>query len=93
MIVCFFHPHTVTGDINVTPFHFVGIPRYYSGGSGLIQVESVNCLGSETNITACPHSTANTSDHSYDVGVKCQRGYISVCDLFIEDNCYEFLNI
>ena len=48
---------------------------YFGEGSGAVHLDSVQCSGSEYNLTEC--ATGNSedgSDHSQDVGVKCQPG-------------------
>ncbi|TMS04316.1 Neurotrypsin [Larimichthys crocea] len=50
--------------------------RVYEEGHGLILLDEVQCLGTETTLQACTHSEWGQHDcsHSEDVGVRCERG-------------------
>ncbi|KAG7999857.1 Neurotrypsin, partial [Nibea albiflora] len=50
--------------------------RVYEEGRGLILLDEVQCLGTETTLQACSHSEWGQHDcsHSEDVGVRCERG-------------------
>ena len=46
---------------------------YYGSGSGPILLDYVDCSGTEYNLTDCQRgSGTRQSNHSEDVGVKCQ---------------------
>lgn len=45
---------------------------HFGEGSGPIWLDSIGCIGSETNLLACPHETDTSEDsHAEDVGVAC----------------------
>ena len=60
-------------------FHYSGATpyshAYFGEGSGPIHLDSVECSGTEYNVTEC-EIAGNTrqTTHSQDVGVKCQPG-------------------
>lgn len=41
-------------------------------GTGPIHMDDVNCRGTESALTQCPHRTTHNCDHSEDAGVTCQ---------------------
>ena len=47
---------------------------YFGEGTGTIELDDVNCYGTESTLLDCTHSTIGTSNcvHSEDAGVKCQ---------------------
>ena len=48
---------------------------YFGEGQGSINLDSVQCSGSEYNLTECViGSSGSGTSHSMDVGVKCQPG-------------------
>ena len=48
----------------------------YGEGTEDVQINDVECIGTETSITSCPLSTDvnESSSHEHDVGVRCQQG-------------------
>ena len=54
---------------------------YFGEGSGPIHMDYISCTGTEYNLTDCEtRSSSRQSNHSEDVGVKCQPGiYGIVC--------------
>ena len=50
---------------------------YFGEGKGPVNLDLVECSGSEYNLTECDvQNTGSTTSHSLDVGVKCQPGLI-----------------
>ena len=48
---------------------------YFGEGGGPVNLDSVQCSGSEYNLTECEIGNSGTrTAHSLDVGVKCQPG-------------------
>ncbi len=49
----------------------------HGNGSGLIWLDDVKCLGTESSLTDCQHQTWGDNDcgHSEDVGIDCGRLY------------------
>ena len=47
---------------------------HFGAGTGPIHLDDVDCSGTESNITDCPHSSTITctNGHSQDAGVRCQ---------------------
>ena len=51
---------------------------YFGEGSGPVNLDFVQCSGSEYNVTECMvENTGSRNSHSLDVGVKCQPGLMS----------------
>ena len=44
---------------------------YFGQGTGPIQLDNVNCAGTEQNLVDCPHITNDNCAHSEDAGVTC----------------------
>ncbi|CAI8037191.1 Phosphatidylinositol phosphatase PTPRQ [Geodia barretti] len=64
-------------DASVACFQ-LGFSRYHSVGStsgspgtGPIHMDDVHCIGTETSLSQCPHSTRHNCDHSEDASVTC----------------------
>ena len=82
-------------DINYAQVvcHQLGYPNalslgngYIYPGSGKIWLDSVNCTGSEHELSSCSHSSWGWNDcsHGEDVGVQCaQKGKIIILPVFI----------
>ena len=47
---------------------------HFGAGTGPIHLDEVDCGGSESRLTECPHSPIVncTNNHSEDAGVRCQ---------------------
>ena len=45
---------------------------YYGQGTGPIQLDNVQCTGSEVNLLQCSHSTIDNCGHSEDAGIRCR---------------------
>ena len=41
-------------------------------GSGPIHMTNVRCIGNESSLTDCPHTTSNNCHHGEDASVQCQ---------------------
>ena len=50
----------------------MAVPEF-GGGSGLILLDEVQCTGSESSLSQCPHDGIcnHNCDHSEDAGVRC----------------------
>ena len=64
--------------------HFIGASlktgAYFGSGSGAIHLDYVVCSGREYNLTDCQTGNeTRQSNHSEDVGVKCQTSKDRVC--------------
>ena len=44
---------------------------YFGQGSGPIQLNNVQCSGSEVTLLQCSHSTINSCGHYEDAGIRC----------------------
>ena len=47
---------------------------YFGQGTGPIQLDNVHCIGSETTLLQCSHSTIDNCGHSEDAGIRCPGG-------------------
>ena len=59
---------------------------YFGEGSGPVNLDFVQCSGSEYILTDCElENTGIRSSHALDVGVKCQPGRdtLSICAIFL----------
>ena len=45
---------------------------YFGQGSGPIQLDDVNCIGTENSLLNCTHLTTHNCGHYEDAGVACQ---------------------
>ena len=45
---------------------------YFGQGLGAIFMDGVDCSGSETGLSLCPHTHNHSCDHSADASVICQ---------------------
>ncbi|XP_019861646.1 PREDICTED: T-cell differentiation antigen CD6-like [Amphimedon queenslandica] len=45
---------------------------HFGQGSGVIVMSNVQCTGSESYLTSCPHTIHHNCDHSKDAGVSCE---------------------
>uniref|UniRef100_A0A1X7V9G5 SRCR domain-containing protein n=1 Tax=Amphimedon queenslandica TaxID=400682 RepID=A0A1X7V9G5_AMPQE len=45
---------------------------HFGQGSGVIVMSNVQCTGSESYLTSCPHTINHNCDHSKDAGVSCE---------------------
>ena len=61
-----------------------GFAKYGEAG-GLVGVEGVTCLGTETNITQCQYTLGSTCTHEMDAGIICKP--ISPCELAGHTGC------
>ena len=61
---------------------FSGIQAFSSAnfgqGSGPIQIDDVSCIGNETNLLNCTHSTIHNCTHNEDAGVVCSGEIIVI---------------
>lgn len=54
-------------------------------GTGVIQMDDVNCLGTESELLLCSHITSHNCSHSEDVGLECSTvGAVPVLPTVIE---------
>ena len=47
------------------------VSAYFGQGSGPIQIDGVQCSGTESELRNCSYSQTNKCGHSADVGVTC----------------------
>ena len=50
---------------------------YFGEGQGLIGVDDVECVGSESNLMDCNHTTDHNCGHFEDAGVTCAQSMIN----------------
>ena len=50
---------------------------YFGQGSGLVQIDSIQCAGTELQLQNCTYTQTNKCGHSDDVGVTCSGEYTS----------------
>ena len=88
--VCTFH----SGQHSLVTFVFISTDAvafsnaHFGGGTGTIHLDEVNCIGSETNLTHCSHSSTVSCfrGHSDDAGVRCQGWINDKLMLHFNDN-------
>ena len=57
---------------------------YFGEGSGLVHLSFVKCVGFEYDVIECETwNVGISSTHSFDVGVKCQPGILSLIRCFV----------
>ena len=57
---------------------------YFGEGSGLIHLSFVKCAGFEYDVIKCETGNVGiSSTHSFDVGVKCQPGMLTLLRYFV----------
>ena len=69
-------------NLKVIPFFFLAVLSYsqahFGRGQGLILLDDVRCLGTESNLTSCAHRGIiglHNCFHGEDAGVRCESYY------------------
>ena len=60
---------------------------HFGRGTGTIVMDDVQCVGTESYLTNCTHTTNHNCGHDEDAGVRCVCKYYNICALLIVFLC------